>query len=229
MKKTIVTAIILAILAFLLYDYFAPHKRFDTKPYDAKIDSLQKENDSLFRENDSLEVKEQQLEVYNTQLTVQAKDLKNTIEEIKKDNSHIEKVNAYTPTQVDSFFINRYTSSYKQYSIDTTHLPLPVSKAVVIDVLELDKTKTVLFHTDSLVNVQDQIINTKDGIITTLRSKETNYQSVIKNQVQQQENYKIQIAGLKNDLKRTDRSIKFQKVKTFVLGAAVIALAVTHK
>lgn len=229
MKQTIFTIIIVVVVTFLLFNFFGPHKKFDTKPYEVKIDSLQKEINYVLVQNDSLTQKEGELESYNLQLVDQTLDLKHTITNLKNDSSHIKIVYAYTPTQVDSFFSTRYVKAYKEHSTDTTHLPLPVAKAAVIDILELDKTKNVLAKTDSLVEVQSQLINGKDQVITVLKTKETNYQSVISLQLKQQDNYKAQIVGLKDDIKRSSRSVKMQKVKTFVLGAAVIALAATHK
>ena len=69
----------------------------------------------------------------------------------------------------------------------------------------------------------------KDKIIVTLRTKEDNYQSIISKQVQQQENYKIIVDGLKTDLKKQDFRMKMNKIEKFAMGAAIIGLAVTHK
>jgi hypothetical protein len=229
MKQTFVVIAILAIVAFIFFRPDFTGKNFDTKPYDAKIDSLQKGIDSLHQQNDSLETSIQLVEGLNTQLIGQSIGLKNTIKDLKSDNSHVDFVKAYTTTQVDSFFLIRYANQYKEYSIDTTHLPIPVAKATIVDILELDKTNKILFHTDSLVTVLDNIITNKDTVIALLRGKEDNYQSIIEKHVEQGHNYKIQISGLKADIKKNNWSIKKSKIANIILSGAVIGLIATHK
>jgi hypothetical protein len=229
MKQTFIIIAILAVVALVFFKSGCNLKNFDTKPYDAKIDSLQKDIDSLHHQNDSLETNIQLVEGINTQLIGQSFDLKNTIKDLKADNSHIDFVNAYTSTQVDSFFLIRYANQYKEYSTDTTHLPIPVAKAAITDILELDKTSKILFHTDSLVAVLDNIIINKDTVIALLRGKETNYRSIIQKHVEQGDNYKIQISGLKADIKKNNWSIKKSKITNIILGGAVIGLLATHK
>jgi hypothetical protein len=229
MKQTFIIIAILAVVALVFFKSGCNSKNFDTKPYDAKIDSLQKGIDSLHHQNDSLETNIQLVEGINTQLIGQSFDLKNTIKDLKADNSHIDFVKAYTPTQVDSFFLTRYANQYKEYSIDTTHLPIPVAKANIIDILELDKTVKILAHSDSLVLVLDNIIVNKDTVISLLRGKETNYQSIIQKQVEQGDNYKIQISGLKSDIKKNNWSIKKSKFANLVLGTLVLGLLVSYK
>ena len=229
MKRSIFIAVIAIVAIFLVYNLFGSHKSFDTKPYEARIDSLQKEVDSTLEKNSLLTIEEQKLVQANDLLLNKANGLKHTIIDLKKDHSHVKLVYSYTPTQVDSFFLNRYTKAYQEPTKDTTHLPIPVAKAAVVDILELDKTKNVLEKTDSLVEVQSNLISGKDEVISVLKSKETNYQSVINLQIKQQENYKTQIFGLKDDIKKSKKSIRNQKIKTFLLGAAVIILAATHK
>ena len=229
MKQTLIIIVILAIAALVFLKPGCNGKDFDTKPYDAKIDSLQKGIDSLHHQNDSLETGIQLVEDLNTQLIGQSTNLKNTIKNLRSDNSHIDFVKAYTPTQIDSFFIIRYANQYKEHSIDTTHLPIPVAKAAITDILELDKTVKILSHADSLVSVLDNIIVNKDTVISLLRGKETNYQSIIQKQVEQGDNYKIQISGLKADIKRNNWSIKKSKITNIILSGAVIGLIATHK
>ena len=169
------------------------------------------------------------MEDKNTILSNQSSNLKSKIKELKDDYSHVERVKSYTPTQLDSFFIVRYADQYKQDTKDTIHLPIPVAKYTVIDLLELDKTSKILSYTDSLVTVLDKTIAGKDTVISLLRGKEVNYQGIIKNQISQGENYKIQIAGLKDNIKKDAWALKKAKITNFILGTAVIGLFVTHK
>jgi hypothetical protein len=226
-KIIIISIIVLALAYFANSIYNKP--KFDTKPYEAKIDSLQKGIDSLVVQNDSLETDIKLVEDKNAVLSNQSLNLKGQIKELKSDYSHIERVKSYTPTQLDSFFIVRYADQYKQDTKDTIHLPIPVAKYTVIDLLELDKTSKILSYTDSLVTVLDKTIAGKDTVISLLRGKEVNYQGIIKNQISQGENYKIQIAGLKDNIKKDAWALKKAKITNFILGTAVIGLFVTHK
>jgi hypothetical protein len=65
--------------------------------------------------------------------------------------------------------------------------------------------------------------------VATLRDKEVNYQSIIQKQVEQGDNYKTQIGGLKEDIKKSNRRFKIGKIQKFVLAALVVSLAITHK
>ena len=140
-KIIIISIIVLALAYFANSIYNKP--KFDTKPYEAKIDSLQKGIDSLVVQNDSLETDIKLVEDKNAVLSNQSLNLKGQIKELKSDYSHIERVKSYTPTQLDSFFIVRYADQYKQDTKDTIHLPIPVAKYTVIDLLELDKTSKI--------------------------------------------------------------------------------------
>ena len=136
---------------------------------------------------------------------------------------------SFTPTQVDSFFVANYKEEYAKVSSDTTHLPVEVSKAVVVDLKEGIVNEKIVQAQDSIIHTQDASIQNREQVIVTLRQKEVNYQSIIQKQVEQGENYKIQIDGLKGDIKKYDRRVKMGKIQKFVLGVLVIGLAVTHK
>jgi len=230
MKTTIVK--IVAGIIFLALAYYllqGPGKRFATAPYEAKIDSLASEIKGIEKQNDSLEATITVVEKENQVLEQGAKTLTSKIKSLKQDNSKLIAAAAYHPHQVDSFFAARYKDQYKIATVDTTHLPIPVSKAVVVDLLDFDRTKNVVLNQDSLINNLQSTLGNKDKIIITLRTKEDNYQSIISKQVQQQENYKIIVDGLKTDLKKTDWKIKKGKITTFALGTLALGLLVTHK
>ena len=203
--------------------------RFNTKTYENKIDSLAKEIDSINVKNDSLESTIAVVEQENQVLEQGAKTLSTKIKYLKEDNSKLIAAKAYHPHQVDSFFVDRYKEQYKVATIDTTHLPIPVSKAVVVDLLDFDRTKTIVLNQDSLISNLQSTLGNKDKIIVTLRTKEDNYQSIISKQVQQQDNYKTIVEGLKGDLKKQDFKAKMNKIQKFVMGAAIIGLVATHK
>ena len=75
----------------------------------------------------------------------------------------------------------------------------------------------------------ESTVNGKDKIIVTLRTKEGNYESIIQKQVEQQNNYKVIVEGLKGDIRKLDRKNKLNKITKFAMGALIIGLAATHK
>jgi DNA repair exonuclease SbcCD ATPase subunit len=229
MKKTIITVIVAATATFLVFNFFGSGKRFNTKAYENKIDSLASEIKGIEKQNDSLESTITVVENQNLILSNNANFLTAKIQNLKADNSKLEAAKAYHPHQVDSFFVDRYKEQYKTPTKDTIQLPIPVAKAAVVDLIDFDRTKTIVLNQDSLITNLQTTVGNKDKIIVTLRTKEDNYQSIISKQVQQQENYKIIVDGLKTDLKKQDFKMKMNKVEKFVMGAAIIGLAVTHK
>ena len=223
-----IIALFLVACIWLLFKEF-DGVRFKTEAYEHAIDSLAVEIKGLHNQNDSLESTITLVDDQNLILSNSANFLSAKIQALKNDNSKLKVAEAYHPKQVDSFFVDRYKDQYKIVTKDTTYLPIPVSKAVVVDLLDFDRTKNIVLNQDSLITNLQTTVGNKDMIIVTLRTKEDNYQSIISKQVQQQENYKIIVDGLKTDLKKQDFRMKMNKIEKFAMGAAIIGLAVTHK
>ena len=223
-----IVALVCIIGVWLIFKQFEG-KRFQTEAFEQKIDSLGVEIKGLHQQNDSLEVTVKEEEKKNEELAVKASVLKDNIKFLKQDNSKMKAAAAYHPHQVDSFFVDRYKEQYKVITVDTTHLPIPVSKAVVVDLIDFDRTKNIVLNQDSLITNLESTVTGKDKIIVTLRTKEGNYESIIQKQVQQQDNYKVIVEGLKGDLKKYDFKMKMNKIEKFAMGALIIGLAVTHK
>jgi DNA-binding protein H-NS len=230
MKIAIKVIIVLFLVActYLIFKEFDGVK-FKTESYEREIESLTVQIDSLHGHNDSLETTIQVVEKENSVLEKKASELKENIKALKEKNTKIIAANAYRPKQVDSFFVDRYKDQYAVKTKDTTHLPIPVSKAVVVDLLDFDRTKTIVLNQDSLITNLESTVNGKDKVIVTLRTKEGNYESIIQKQVQQQNNYKIIVEGLKGDIIKLDRKNKLNKLTKFGMGVLILGLAVTHK
>lgn len=203
--------------------------RFQTESYENTIDSLAVHIDSLHNQNDSLETTIQVVEKENLVLEQKTKTLTGKIKDLKEDKSELEAAAKMRPHEIDSFFVVRYAEQYKVETKDTTILPVPVSKAVVVDLIDFDRTKNIVLNQDSLITNLESTVTGKDKVIITLRTKEDNFQSIIQKQVQQQDNYKVIVEGLKGDLKKYDLKMKRSKIEKFVMGALIIGLAVTHK
>lgn len=227
MKKTLSIVIIclLALIAvWYVFIYKAP--KFDTKPYEQKIDSLQHNIDSLEVENIHLESAIGVLEEDNSYLVVKVGRLNEKVVDLKGDLKDAKDALKYTPTQVDSFFITKYNNEYTLISTDTTQLPLEVSKAVVVDLQEGEANEKIVVAQDSIIVTLDQSIKNREEVIAALRSKEVNYIQIDKDKSSQIDNYKIQVDGLKTDIKKTERRLKFNRFQKVALGAAIIGLLI---
>ena len=230
MKVAIKGVIVLFLLVgvWLIFKEFG-EVRFKTESYERAIDSLAVQIDSLHGQNDSLETTIQVVEKENLVLEQKTKTLTGKIKDLKEDKSELEAAAKMRPHEIDSFFVVRYAEQYKVETKDTTILPVPVSKAVVVDLVDFDRTKNIVLNQDSLITNLESTVNGKDKVIVTLRTKEGNYESIIQKQVQQQDNYKIIVEGLKGDIKKLDRKNKINKLAKFGMGFLILGLAVTHK
>lgn len=228
MKKifSIGIIILLGLLAAWYVFIYNPGK-FDTKPYEQKIDSLQNNIDTLNTLNYSLENVIGVLEQDNRYLVVKVTKLNEKVLDLKEDLKDAKDALVYTPTQVDSFFKENYTSEYLATSTDTTHLPLEVSKAVVVDLKEGKVNEQIVIAQDSIIVTLDSSLKNRADVIAKLRQKEVNYIEIDKNRVEQINNYKIQVEGLKGDIKKQNLKLKFGRLQKVVLGAAVIGLLIT--
>jgi DNA repair exonuclease SbcCD ATPase subunit len=225
--KAGIAVFLLACIWFLYKEFDGV--RFKTEAYENKIEELAVQIDSLHGQNDSLEATIQVVEKENLVLEQKTKTLTSKVKELKEDKSELEAAAKMRPHEIDSFFVKRYEAQYKIETKDTTILPVPVSKAVVVDLVDLDRTKNIVLHQDSLVANLESTVQGKDKVIVTLRTKEGNYESIIQKQVEQQNNYKIIVEGLKGDIKKLDRKNKINKLTKFGMGFLILGLAATHK
>jgi DNA repair exonuclease SbcCD ATPase subunit len=225
--KAGIAVFLLACIWFLYKEFDGV--RFKTESYENKIEELAVQIDSLHGQNDSLEATIQVVEQENLVLEQKTKTLSGKVKELKEDKSELEAAAKLRPHEIDSFFVKRYEAQYKVETKDTTILPVPVSKAVVVDLVDLDRTKNIVLHQDSLVSSLESTVQGKDKVIVTLRTKEGNYESIIQKQVEQQNNYKVIVEGLKGDIKKLDRKNKINKLTKFGMGFLILGLAATHK
>jgi len=227
---TKITVLVLGLgLLWWLFLYPGCNSDFDTKPYEQKIDSLENRIDSIKLQNDSLESNIQYLEETNTLLTDRIDGLKDKIGGLKDELKDAEQALVYTPTQVDSFFMAAYPVQFTNTSQDTTHLPLEVSKQVVVDVKQLIVSKDIIKTQDNTIQTLDTLVKNKDLVIVDLRKKEQNYIAIDKERVEQANNYKIQIDGLKADIRKKNLKLKFGKLEKVIIGVAGLVAGILIK
>jgi predicted nuclease with TOPRIM domain len=225
----ITLVVLLAGLIYWLFLYQGCNSDFDTKPYEHKIDSLENRIDSIKQQNDSLESGIQLLEETNTYLTDRVDVLKDKVSILKGDLKDAEKALAYKPTQVDSFFMAAYPVQFASLSEDTTHLPLEVSKQITVDIMQSFTNKKIILTQDSTIQGLDTLVKNKDKIIIDLRKKEDNYITIDKERVEQAKNYKIQIDGLKADIKKKNWKLKIGKFEKVIFGVAGLVAGILIK
>jgi exonuclease VII small subunit len=216
MKKTISIVVIclLALLAvWYVFIYKAP--KFDTKPFEQKIDSLEHSIDSIQIENIHLEGAISILEQDNEYLVVKVVKLNEKVLDLKGDLKDAKNALKYTPTQVDSFFVAKYPNEYILVSEDTTQLPL-----------EGETNEKLVVAQDSVIVTLDQSLKNREEVIVKLRDKEANYIQIDKDKSSQIDNYKIQVDGLKTEVKKADRKLKFGRFQKVVLGAVILGLLI---
>jgi chromosome segregation ATPase len=200
--------------------------KFDTKPYEQKIDSLEHNIDSIKLVNDTLESDIQVLDQDNEHLSDKVFTLNNKVADLKGDLKDAQAALKYKPTQVDSFFKANYVKEYQIHSKDTTHLPLEVSKAAVVDIQEGKINKNIVLAQDSVIAYMDSSLVNRNGVIAKLREKEHNYINIDKDRVNQLDNYKIQVDGLKTEINKQNRKLKFGRIQKVVLGGLVLGLLI---
>jgi cell division protein FtsL len=232
MKSQWTKIVLIAVAAIVLWWVLSQKgcsPEFDTKPYEQKIDSIENRIDSIKQENDSLEANIQSLQETNTYLTDRVDALKEKVGELKDDLKDAERALAYTPTQVDSFFVATYPTQFAKLSKDTTHLPLEVSKQVVVDVKQLAISKDVIKFQDSTIFGLDTLVKNKDRIIIDLRKKEEGYITIDKDRVEQAKNYKIQIDGLKDEISTKNWKLKLGRYEKVAIGVAGVIVGILIK
>lgn len=217
MKKIIVIVALILIAIVVMSRLQCNKNLFDLSAYKVRIDSLQKNIDSVSKLNDLEELKIADLQQKNDSLVEVKNDLEQEIDDLKKDTEYIEIVREYNPTQVDSFFKNKYANEYKIVQKDTVLIPLPVAQSAVVDIIDLEKTKKVLVKTDSLVTVLNKTNENKDTIIVSLRTKEANYNTIIFNKDAQMSEWKNQLFISQMENKKLKIKNKFGKIVTYVL------------
>lgn len=220
---SILSGVLIGLIIWYTFLY-KPPVTFNIKPYESKIDSLQKKVDSFLLKNDSLTIKIQSIDSTNLSLFKKNKELKDNITTLKNKIPNKKDIIKYTPTEVDSFFKDRYVNEYKLKSIDTTKLPLEVSKIVVLDLKESDINKSIILSQDKLINNLDTLLTGKDSIIDLLKDKDLNNQYIIKNQKDQTDTYKILVSGLNNEIKIKNKKLKFQKIERIIMGIFIATL-----
>jgi predicted RNase H-like nuclease (RuvC/YqgF family) len=230
MNKFVTTLVVIVLLAFIFWKYILPKEEpVDLKPYQGKIDSLNIQINVLNYKNDSLENFIGYLEYEKDSLFSVNENLKYRITDLKDQLKKAKTGVVYTPQQVDSFFIDRYSRDYVPALQDTIFIPVQVARSVIIDLEEADINKAIVKVQDSTINNLEQFLKNREDVISSLRMKEFNYKSMDSLRLEQQVNYEKQIELLKADIKKYNKKLKFSKITNILVGAAAVGFIITNK
>ena len=228
MKIAIKGVIVLFLLAaiWLIFKQFEG-TRFQTESYENTIDSLAVHIDSLHGQNDSLETAIIDEEYKNQVLTVKSNILKDNIKALKEDKSELEAAAKMRPHEIDSFFVVRYAEQYKVETKDTTILPVPVSKAVVVDLLDFDRTKNIVLNQDSLITNLETKVSNKDSVISKYISKEDKFRLILLNKDKEIDGWEGQYQKIELQYNKLKIKSKFQRIGSYVVigGLAYLMIA----
>ena len=228
MKVAIKGVIVLFLLAgvWLIFKEFG-EVRFKTESYENTIDSLAVQIDSLHDQNDSLETAIIDEEYKNQVLIVKSNILKDNIKALKEDKSELEAAAKMRPHEIDSFFVVRYAEQYKVETKDTTILPVPVSKAVVVDLLDFDRTKNIVLNQDSLITNLETKVSNKDSVISKYISKEDKFRLILLNKDKEIDGWEGQYQKIELQYNKLKIKSKFQRIGSYVVigGLAYLMIA----
>ena len=158
MKKTILLIVAVLVAGYIIFDKIGDVGL--TKEFKIKQDSLVAAVDSMRLDIEKDDTVIDSLNYVYAVLTVKSNILKDNIKALKEDKSELETAAKMKPYEIDSFFVVRYAEQYKVETKDTTILPVPVSKAVVVDLLDFDRTKNIVLKQDSLItNLETKVSN----------------------------------------------------------------------
>jgi hypothetical protein len=230
MKKALINIGIVIGVLFILWYIFKPETiKFDLKPYQNKIDSLEVEIVFIKKENDSLNNYVEVLEAENIHLSEYNLKLRYKIDDLKDDLEEARKAPIYTPSQIDSFFQDRYYKSKNPDFKDTIYLPVSVANSIILDLKEGDINRDIVTAQDSAITNLDKLISNKDTIINAFKIKEINYQKSDSLRLYQIEEYKKQIDGLKTEIKTINKKLKFSKIQKILLGVLGVGFIIAKK
>lgn len=105
--------------------------------------------------------------------------------------------------------------------------PLPVVKQIMKDLVSGDSAKAVLKLTEEQLIETEKKVSLKDSVITTLRLKETNYQTIIQSEKEKFEIMERYSKKLEFDLKKERVKNKFKSILSTGMIAVLTFFVIT--
>ena len=224
MKKYILPIIIILVLLWLAFDKVSNIGL--TEEFKVKQGSLVATVDSMKLDIEKDNTVIDSLNYVYAVLTVKSNILKDNIKALKEDKSELEAAAKMKPHEIDSFFVIRYAEQYKVETKDTTILPVPVSKAVVVDLLDFDRTKNIVLKQDSLITNLETKVSNKDSVNAVFVKKEGTYKNIMFNQDTQIKDWKYQYNALQLQNAKLKAKNKFTKIGASLVVGGLVYLMV---
>lgn len=219
--KKVLLVVALAFIGYILFDLGSMRA---SSNFQAKLDSLDKQNDSLYAENakdDSTIVKltalDQELEYKLDHQKAKVIKIKEVVE-IERN-----KIDNLSEQELVSYLNNRYPK-------DTVTNPLPVAQPVLVeaskDLAAYDGAKQELVVKDSVIAIQDSRIFFKDSTINLYVTKEGRFKSIITNQDLKITEWSKQYNNLYLEHNKLKLKNKFTKIGAGVIIGGLIYMTI---
>ena len=222
LPKIIVVVAIIAIFSVL---FEKCSSNVEHKAFLAQVDSLHKVNDSLQAEIikddaviDSLNYVDN---VLSDKLAHQKTKVIKIVETIEVEKN-----------KVDTYSEHELVSSFnKRYPIDTVTNPLPVAQPVLVsvakDLVELDGAKQIIVLKDSSITTLETKVTVKDSVIRKYISKEDKFKLMLINKDQEIAGWEGQYQKIELQYNKLKIKSKFQRIGSYVVigGLAYLMLA----
>jgi len=224
MKKAILLIVAVLVAGYIIFDKIGDVGL--TKEFTQKQNSLVAAVDSMRLDIEKEDAVIDSLNYVYAVLTVKSNILKDNIKALKEDKSELETAAKMKPYEIDSFFVVRYAEQYKVETKDTTILPVPVSKAVVVDLLDFDRTKNIVLKQDSLITNLETKVSNKDSVNAVFIKKENTYRNMLSNQDTQIKDWKYQFNALQLQNAKLKAKNKFTKIGAGLIVGGLVYLMV---
>ena len=217
--------IVIAIIAICSILFEKCSSNVEHKAFLAQVDSLHKVNDSLQAEIikddaviDSLNYVDN---VLSDKLAHQKTKVIKIVETIEVEKN-----------KVDTYSEHELVSSFnKRYPIDTVTNPLPVAQPVLVsvakDLVELDGAKQIIVLKDSSITTLETKVTVKDSVIRKYISKEDKFKLMLINKDQEIAGWEGQYQKIELQYNKLKIKSKFQRIGSYVVigGLAYLMIA----
>jgi hypothetical protein len=219
--KKVLLVVALAFIGYILFDLGSMKA---SSNFQAKLDSLDKQNDSLYAENtknDSTIAK----------LTALDQELEYKLDHQKAKVIKIKEVVEIERNKIDNLNEQELVSYLnKRYPKDTVTNPLPVAQPVLVeaskDLAAYDGAKQELVVKDSVIAIQDSRIFFKDSTINLYVTKEGRFKSIITNQDLKITEWSKQYNSLYLEHNKLKLKNKFTKIGAGVIIGGLIYMTI---
>ena len=219
----IIFAIVTVAIGSVLFEKCSSN--VEHKAFLAQVDSLHKVNDSL---NSQIAKDDAVIDSLNEVDAVLSDKLAHQKTKVIKivETIEIEKNN------IDSYSEQELVSSLnKRYPKDTITNPLPVAQPVLVsvakDLVELDGAKQIIVLKDSAITTLETKVTVKDSVIKKYANKELNYISIILNKDKEITGWEGQYQKIELQYNKLKVKSKFQRIGSYIVigGLAYLMLA----